>query len=173
MSQKKYVSLSKLGTFLDNLTTKFATLIHSHTISDITDYTVDSELSTTSTNPIANNTVNAEFDAVGDAMGALELAIDTHTHVVSDITNLTVSADELNFVSGITSNIQNQLDVLTNRIFIGTKEQYKTANKNNQIPINTIVILTDDEDLNGGSIDDSTVTSSLLGTGVLGYMILG
>lgn len=85
MAQKKYVSLSKLSTFLDNLKSTFSTLSHKHTISDITDYQVDTELSSTSTNPVQNKVIDAEFDAMSDAMGALELAIDSkanssHSH---------------------------------------------------------------------------------------------
>ena len=85
MSQKKYVSLSKLSTFLDNLSTKFAALVHKHTISDLTDYTVDTELSSTSTNPVQNKVLDAEFDAISASMQALESAIDdkadvTHNH---------------------------------------------------------------------------------------------
>ena len=73
---KKYVSPSKLSIFLDNLKNIFAPLSHKHTTSDITDYVVDSSLSSTSTNPIQNKVINAEFDAVSEAMGALEAAID-------------------------------------------------------------------------------------------------
>lgn len=88
MAQKKYVSLSKLSTFLDNLNNKFAALSHKHTISDIADYkpiTVDSELSPTSTNPVQNKVIDAEFEAVSTAMNALEQAIDgkadfSHNH---------------------------------------------------------------------------------------------
>lgn len=85
MAQKKYVSISKLSTFLDNLRSTFAALSHSHKLSDITDYTVDTALSSTSTNPVQNKVLNEEFDAVADAMGALDLAIDgkadaSHTH---------------------------------------------------------------------------------------------
>lgn len=82
---KKYVSLSKLSTFLDNLRNKFAAISHKHTISDITDYTVDSALSSASTNPVQNKVIDAEFDAMVEAMGALESAIDgkastSHNH---------------------------------------------------------------------------------------------
>lgn len=85
MSQKKYASLSSLQTFLENLRDTFSALSHKHTISDITDYTVDTELSSTSTNPIQNKVINEEFEAVAIAMGSLETAIDgksdsTHTH---------------------------------------------------------------------------------------------
>lgn len=76
MAQKKYVSLNRLSNFLDNLGTKFAALIHTHKLSDITDYTVDNALSPTSTNPVQNKVVNDEFDAVAAAMNALESAID-------------------------------------------------------------------------------------------------
>ena len=37
MASKKYISLSKLSTFLDNLKNTFALLIHTHTVSDIAD----------------------------------------------------------------------------------------------------------------------------------------
>jgi len=88
MASKKYVSLSKLSNFLDNLKGTFALLSHKHTMSDITDYkaiTVDSTLSSTSTNPVQNKVIDAEFDAISTAMGALETAIDGksdsgHTH---------------------------------------------------------------------------------------------
>ncbi len=65
-----------------------------------------------------------------------------------------------------------------NMFFIGTHAEYLVAYKAGQIPVNAIVILTDDEDSSGGgsggSGDSSNdPTSSLLGTGMLGYMILG
>ena len=82
---KKYASLETLRTFLDNLKETFSDLSHKHTLSDITDYKVDSALSSTSNNPVANKTINEEFDAISEAMGALEQAIDgksdnSHTH---------------------------------------------------------------------------------------------
>jgi hypothetical protein len=62
MAQKKYVSLSRLSTFLDNLKTTFSSLGHKHKLSDITDYTVDSTLSSASTNPVQNNVIKASLD---------------------------------------------------------------------------------------------------------------
>ena len=84
-NSKKYVSLTRLSTFLDNLSSKFASLSHKHTMADLTDYKVDTSLSSTSTNPVQNKVLDAEFDAISDALGALELAIDgksdsTHNH---------------------------------------------------------------------------------------------
>lgn len=80
---KKYISLSRLSNFLDNLSGKFAALAHRHTLSDISDYTVDTELSSTSTNPVANNTLNTEFEAIANAMGALETAIDGKVQIIT------------------------------------------------------------------------------------------
>lgn len=65
-----------------------AEISHKHTMSDITDYTaptVDSALSSTSTNPVQNKVLNDEFNAISNAMGALEVAIDNkaesgHSH---------------------------------------------------------------------------------------------
>lgn len=76
-TKNKYVSPSKLSLFLENLRSIFSPLTHKHSLSDLTDYTVDSELSPTSNNPVANSVLDAEFDAVGEAMGALELSIDS------------------------------------------------------------------------------------------------
>ncbi len=68
MSTKNYVSLSKLTVFLNNLKNTFALKNHSHP--------VDSALSDTSTNPVQNKVIDAEFDAIAEGMNALELAID-------------------------------------------------------------------------------------------------
>lgn len=77
MATKKYVSLNKLATFLENLNDRFAILGHTHKISDISDYVVDNELSSASNNPVANSVIDAEFDAIATSMNALDAAIDT------------------------------------------------------------------------------------------------
>jgi len=74
---KKFAGLESLQAFLDGCKTLFASITHKHTMSDITDYTVDEALSDSSTNPVQNKVINEEFDAIADAMGALELAIDS------------------------------------------------------------------------------------------------
>lgn len=84
-NNKNYISLNRLSNFLDNLKNTFASLTHKHTISDISDYKVDSALSSTSINPVQNKVLDAEFEAVSNAMGALETAIDgkadsSHNH---------------------------------------------------------------------------------------------
>lgn len=84
-NNKKYISLNRLSNFLDNLKTTFASLSHKHTTADITDYKVDTALSSTSTNPVQNKVLDAEFEAISTAMNALDAAIDgksdsTHNH---------------------------------------------------------------------------------------------
>lgn len=68
-AQRKYITLSKLETFLDKLKKTFAPFEHSHTI--------DSSLSSTSINPVQNKVVDAEFEAISVAMNALELSVDS------------------------------------------------------------------------------------------------
>lgn len=87
MAQKKYVSLSKLSTFLDKLKNTFSAKDHTHKIAEITDYSIDTALSPTSTNPVQNKVLDAEFDAVSQAMTALELAVDDKLDSSDTITN--------------------------------------------------------------------------------------
>lgn len=101
MSTKKYVSLSKLSTFLDKLKTTFASLSHTHQLNDITDYTVDTALSDTSTNPVQNKVLNEEFDSIATAMNALETAIDDKASSAPITTSGTSTAYTAT-VSGIT-----------------------------------------------------------------------
>jgi len=66
-----------------------------------------------------------------------------------------------------------------NTTWIGTREEYEAANSENKIPVGTIVVITDevDEDINDDTGNDDDInadaTSSILGVGVLGQMILG
>lgn len=93
-NSKKYISLNRLSDFLDNLKNMFANIHHTHKVSDLTDYVVDTELSPTSTNPVQNKVINDEFeevnnafdavtnvlDTVGDAIEALENKVNNHNH---------------------------------------------------------------------------------------------
>lgn len=95
---KKYISLSKLSKFLDNLKETFSPLVHKHTISDVTDFTIDKELSSTSTNPVQNKVINDELEAISEAFAVYESALDNkadefHNHVISDVTNLQSTLD--------------------------------------------------------------------------------
>lgn len=75
MANKKYVSLSKLSTFLDNLRNTFALLIHTHKLSDISDYTIDTALSSVSNNPVANAVLDMKFSEISESMKELEQAV--------------------------------------------------------------------------------------------------
>ena len=102
MASKKYISLSKLSTFLDNLKNTFALISHKHTISDLTDYTIDSELSSTSTNPIQNKVLDAEFDSIATAMNALESAIDEKANSVHNHDDRYYTESEIDSMEFIT-----------------------------------------------------------------------
>ena len=133
MSQKKYVSLSKLQTFLENLNNRFAALSHGHKLSDISDYKVDTVLSSTSANPVANSAVDAEFEAVATAMNALDLAIDgkadaSHNHddkyyteteidtKLASKSDTTHKHDNLYDAKGSASAVQDNLDVVSDTL---------------------------------------------------------
>ena len=95
MSTKNYASLKSLQTFLDNLKNTFAPLSHNHSISDVTDYTVDSALSPTSTNPVQNKVIDEEFEAVANAMNALDLAIDGKANIEHDHSDVYYTKTEI------------------------------------------------------------------------------
>ena len=78
--EKKYVSLTKLSSFLTNLKKIFAPLNHTHDLKDIPSFTIDSELSSTSTNPVQNKVIDAEFEAIAQALEVYEDAFDNHKH---------------------------------------------------------------------------------------------
>lgn len=64
MAKKKYVSLSKLTIFLEQLKQLFAQKSHKHMISDVSDYKIDSALSDASNNPVTNKVIKSEFDSI-------------------------------------------------------------------------------------------------------------
>lgn len=86
MTTKKYVSLNKLSVFLENLKSTFATLGHKHSVTDISDFTVDSVLSSTSTNPVQNKVIDAELDAIAESFAVLEAEIDKKADAGTNMT---------------------------------------------------------------------------------------
>jgi hypothetical protein len=64
MEEKKYFGLNGLTALINGLKQNYAQKKHSHELSDLADYVVDSELSSSSANPIENQVVSAEFDSV-------------------------------------------------------------------------------------------------------------
>ena len=150
-NNKKYISLNRLSNFLDNLKNTFALLSHKHTISDITDYKVDTALSSTSTNPVQNKVLDAEFDAIATAMNALDAAIDdkaasSHTHddryyTESEIdtklaskANSSHNHDSAYDAKGSASAVQENLDTVSDTLdehTTNTNIHVTTANKSN------------------------------------------
>lgn len=97
---KKYVSLSKLSTFLDKLKETFSELHHSHTINEITDFNIDNELSSNSVNPVQNKILNAEFESISLALDIYEKALDEkadgiHAHAIAEVNGLQTKLDNL------------------------------------------------------------------------------
>ena len=94
---KKYVNLSALSTFLDNLKNIFSPLIHTHTQSEITDLIIDDEVSS-SPNLVRNNAVNSALTSVKEEL--------------SDA--ITTKAADL-----IISYVQRKLNLITQRLRAG------------------------------------------------------
>lgn len=100
---KKYAGLEALQTFLDGCKTLFATITHKHTLSDISDYTVDSELSSTSTNPVQNKVLDEEFEAISQAMATLEASIDEKVNAEHNHNDLYYTKTEIDEYELITT----------------------------------------------------------------------
>lgn len=79
MAEKKYVGAEALIRLVAQLKTGFASMVHKHKIKDIEDYVVDVALSDTSTNPVENKAIKAEFQAITNIL--------TSKADVSDLTN--------------------------------------------------------------------------------------
>lgn len=103
MSQKKYASLQTLQTFLTGLRNTFSELSHKHTLSDFTDYVVDTELSADSSNPVQNKVLDAEFDAISTAINALDLVIDGKANVDHDHNDTYYTKEEVECFEFITT----------------------------------------------------------------------
>ena len=79
--EKKYLDSNGLARLLANLVTAFAAKTHTHTVSELGDYTVDTELSATSTNPVTNQAIKSQFDAVDAALDGK--ADSGHSHTIT------------------------------------------------------------------------------------------
>lgn len=60
--EKRYLGESGLQTLVDLIKAGYAKMVHSHTLSEITDYTVDSEIKSDSENPVQNQVVKEALD---------------------------------------------------------------------------------------------------------------
>ena len=82
---KKYLSLERLKEYDALIKTEIDEKI------DASKIIVDSELSSSSTNPVQNKVIDAEFDAIATAMDVLEQAIDDKINISDIIDNLETS----------------------------------------------------------------------------------
>ena len=106
---KKYISLTRLSDFLDNIKEKFSQIGHKHTTADLTDYTpisVDSSLSSTSTNPVQNKVIDTEFEAMATALEVLELAIDDKADAPHNHDDIYYTKTEIDNISSKKSQVQ-------------------------------------------------------------------
>ena len=60
--EKRYLGESGLQKLVDLIKAGYAKLVHTHKLSEITDYTVDSEIKSNSENPVQNQVVKAALD---------------------------------------------------------------------------------------------------------------
>ena len=76
MEIKQFLDEIGLARFLEKLKIIFSPMSHTHTKSEITDLTVDSSLSSTSTNPVQNKVVNDALSAIDERVNATEICLD-------------------------------------------------------------------------------------------------
>ena len=61
-----FLSLTGLTKFFNNLKETFASINHTHTLDQVTDFNIDTTMSSTSTNPVQNKIVKAALDNKAD-----------------------------------------------------------------------------------------------------------
>lgn len=59
------------------------------------------------------------------------------------------------------------------KLWVGTQVQYKVASALGEIPVGTMVIITDESDVVLPEVEEGTSSIAILGTALLGSMILG
>lgn len=120
---RKFAGLEALQTFLEGCKTLFANITHKHTLDDVTDYVVDSELSQESNNPVQNSTITAEFNAIKDSKAAKD-----HSHAISDVTDLQTTLDgKANAFTAAYINIESNATVVTEEAIAQMMEEIENG----------------------------------------------
>lgn len=103
-----------------------------------------------------------------------DLSVDTDETLSTESTNAVqnkVVTAKFNEVNDTINTKQNKLtsnyNIMYGITFIGTGEEYKAANAAGEIPEGAIIVITD------GDLPTTGGTSAVLGTAILGTMILG
>ena len=117
MSQKKYVNLSALSTFLDNLKNIFSPTTHTHTQSDIVDLTIDSTVGN-SPNLVKNSAVNSALIATKEELSKdIQAAKDyTDTEIASLVNSAPETLDTLGELATAFQDNKEVVDVLNDAI---------------------------------------------------------
>ena len=70
MAQEKneFLDESGLQSVINKFVALFAKITHTHELSEISDYTVDSSLSSTSTNPVQNKIITVEINRINETL---------------------------------------------------------------------------------------------------------
>ena len=145
------------------------------------------------TSPNINDNESGEF-AIADEAGNVIMKVDSDGLSTTNINTKTLKLDgeDLGELKGTVTDNTSRISSLESRLFVGTEKEFEAAYAAGKIAIGAIVILIDEEisggdnpggdepggdepggDEPGGDNTEGDPTSSKLGTGVLGYMILG
>ena len=126
MAKKKYISLERL--------TDYDALIKAEIDERIDENktVVDSSLSSTSTNPVQNKVIDAEFEAISEALNVYEKALDDHNHDDDYDTKGSASAVQVNLdtVSGALNTHTENSNI---HVTTTNKSQWGTAYAHSQV----------------------------------------
>ena len=112
------------------------------------------------TNSIA--AINKDIADHAQEFGELEVVVGRK----ADLSGLTVVETAVSTNTSKIGELNEELELTKNRVFIGTQEEYDTAYAANKIPVGALVII-----LGDGENEEDTI--ALLGTAILGKMVLG
>lgn len=113
------LEIAETKTYIDNAISAKADSDHTHSIMDVTNLqsTLDGKADKSHGNhvPTTQSADDATFlrnDNTWQKVTPTNIgaAPSTHNHTISQITDLTATATELNYIGGVTSNVQTQLD---------------------------------------------------------------
>jgi hypothetical protein len=98
-NENKYAGLEAMQVFLENLKKLFATK------SDLENakVAVDTELSLSSSNPVANSVLNAEFEAIESSINDINIAMETKAGSVHDHNDLYYTIEQIDEFEFITT----------------------------------------------------------------------
>lgn len=66
--KEEFLDESGLQYVINKFVTFFAKITHTHKLSEISDYTVDNSLSSTSTNPVQNKIITVEINRINETL---------------------------------------------------------------------------------------------------------